>query len=95
MDYWNVHFLPNFYKILVKDTIKFTGLHIPARSELVYFQVYMTLLRSCLPLLLTNVRPPLIEGISNALLTLPSLDTRFIVKIILVNICTEENKKEL
>lgn len=53
---------------------------------------------SCFPLFPLphlSARPSLIEGIRNTHLFPSSLDTRFIVKIILVNICTEENKRAL
>ena len=44
---------------------------------------------------LLGVIPSLIEGIRKTQLILSSLNTRFTIKIILVNICTEENKRAL
>lgn len=79
----------------VKDSTKFTRLHIPVRSKLVCFQVHITLLLSSLPPSHCSIKPFLSEGLRNTQLILAGLNTRFIVKIVLFSVCKEENNRAL
>lgn len=75
----------------MKDTIKFITLDIPVRSE----ALYDTGRKESNILSTAVLGQPFFYGIRKPQLILSSLHTRFIIKIILVNICTTENKRTL